>query len=176
MRGSLGTDNHGQLGRPVPDDRARQRGGGAGHDVRVVTTTAYCELVEGEGLAFAAAGPRFGPEEFAADPAILDGRLSGYVGFLHLFQTVVFPNLISWVDELRTALADADLPVSHPTVLETPIAAELTGARGLAHVLGTGAYRSAPRRSRPHSSANAGLTALDAVEQLLGMTPARAAD
>jgi UDP:flavonoid glycosyltransferase YjiC (YdhE family) len=100
-----------------------------GHDVRVVTTCAYAPLVEGESLAFAAAGPRFGPEEFAADPAILDGRLGGYAGFLHLFRTVVFPNLVSWIDELRSALAEADLLISHPTVLAAPIAAELTGIR-----------------------------------------------
>jgi rhamnosyltransferase subunit B len=98
-----------------------------GHDVRVVTTSAYAALLEAEGLALAAAGPRFGPEEFAADPAILSGRRGGYAGFLHLFQTVVFPNLMSWVDDLRRALADADLLISHPTVLAAPIAAELTG-------------------------------------------------
>ena len=31
-----------------------------GHDVRVVTTSAYATLLKGEGLALAAAGPRFG--------------------------------------------------------------------------------------------------------------------
>jgi rhamnosyltransferase subunit B len=100
-----------------------------GHAVRIVTTGAYRSLVEEEGVSFAAAGPWFGPEEFAGDPAILDGRQGGYAGFLHLFRTVVFPNLISWVDDLRGALAGADLLVSHPTVLASPIAAELTGTR-----------------------------------------------
>lgn len=104
-------------------------GAARGHHVRVVTSSAYAGLVEGEGVDFAAAGPRFGPDEFAADPAILDGRLGGYAGFLHLFCTVVFPNLISWIDELCEALADADLLISHPTVLASPIAAELTGTR-----------------------------------------------
>lgn len=70
-----------------------------GHAVQIATTGAYASLVEDEGLPFAPAGPRFGPEEFAADPAILDGRLGGYAGFLHLFRTVVFPNLISWVED-----------------------------------------------------------------------------
>ena len=100
-----------------------------GHAVRVASTSAYASLVEAEGLAFITAGPRFGPEEFAADPAILDGRLGGYAGFLHLFRTVVFPNLIDWVEDIRGSLADADLLVSHPTVLASPIAAELTRTR-----------------------------------------------
>jgi UDP:flavonoid glycosyltransferase YjiC (YdhE family) len=97
-----------------------------GHVVRVATTSAYASLVEDEGLEFVATGPRFGPEEFAADPAILDGRQGGYAGFLHLFRTVVFPNLNSWVADLRGSLDDADVLVSHPTVLAGPIAAELT--------------------------------------------------
>lgn len=100
-----------------------------GHTVRLATTSAYASLVEDEGLQFVPAGPRFGPDEFAADPAILDGRQGGYAGFLHLFRTVVFPNLISWVQDLRGAIEDADLLVSHPTVLASPIAAELTETR-----------------------------------------------
>lgn len=100
-----------------------------GHGVRLATTSAYASLVEDEGLRFVPVGPRFGPEEFAADPAILDGRQGGYAGFLHLFRTVVFPNLISWVEDLRDALENADLLVSHPTVLASPIAAELTRTR-----------------------------------------------
>lgn len=100
-----------------------------GHAVRVAASSAYGSLVEDEGLGFVAVGPRYGPEEFAADPAILDGRRGGYAGFLHLFRTVVFPNLISWVEDLRGALEGADLLVSHPTLLATPIAAELTGTR-----------------------------------------------
>jgi len=100
-----------------------------GHAVRVATTSAYASFVKDEGLPFVPAGPRFGPEEFAADPAILDGRQGGYAGFLHLFRTVVFPNLISWVEDLRRSLEGADLLVSHPTVLASPIAAELAGAR-----------------------------------------------
>lgn len=99
---------------------------GRGHTVRIATTSAYGSLVEDEGLGFVSAGPRFGPEEFAADPGILDGRQGGYAGFLHLFRTVVFPNLGSWVQDLRDSLEDADLLVSHPTVLAAPIAAELT--------------------------------------------------
>ena len=63
-----------------------------GHAVRLATTSAYASLVEDEGLRFVPAGPRFRPDEFAADPAILDGRQRGYAGFLHLFRTVVFPN------------------------------------------------------------------------------------
>jgi rhamnosyltransferase subunit B len=100
-----------------------------GHAVRLATTSAYAPLVESEGLPFVEAGPRFGPEEFAADPAILGGRQGGYVGFLHLFRTVVFPNLAAWVEDLRGSLEGADLLVSHPTVLASPIAAELTGTR-----------------------------------------------
>jgi rhamnosyltransferase subunit B len=98
-----------------------------GHGVRLATSSSYASLVEEEGLPFVATGPRFGPEEFAADPAILDGRQGGYAGFLHLYRTVVFPNLISWVEELRASLEDADLLISHPAVLASPIAAELTG-------------------------------------------------
>jgi len=100
-----------------------------GHVVRLATTSAYASLVEDEGLRLVPVGPRFGPDEFASDPAILDGRQGGYAGFLHLFRTVVFPNLISWVEDLRSALGDADLLVSHPTLLAGPIAAELTGTR-----------------------------------------------
>jgi UDP:flavonoid glycosyltransferase YjiC (YdhE family) len=102
-----------------------------GHAVRVAATSAYASLVEDEGVPFVPAGPRFGPEEFARDTAILDGRQGGYAGFLHLFRTVVFPNLTGWVDDLRGALAGADLLVTHPTVLASPIAAELTQTRWL---------------------------------------------
>jgi rhamnosyltransferase subunit B len=98
-----------------------------GHDVSLAATPAYRDLAEAEGVPFVPVGPRFGPEEFAADPAIFDGRLGGFAGFLHLFRTVVFPNLPAWVDALRDAAAGVDLLVSHPTVLATPIAAELEG-------------------------------------------------
>src|SRR5690242_12694967 len=100
-----------------------------GHRVGIATTPAYASLVDGEGLPFTEAGPRFGPEEFAADPKILDGRLGGYAGFLHLFRTVVFPNLVSWVDHLRGSLAGADLLVPQPALLAGPIAAQLAATR-----------------------------------------------
>jgi UDP:flavonoid glycosyltransferase YjiC (YdhE family) len=96
-----------------------------GHEVSLAATPAYRELVEAEGVRFVPVGPRFGPEEFAADPAILDGRMGGFAGFRHLFRTVVFPNLRAWVEDLRAAVAGVDLLVSHPAVLATPIAAEL---------------------------------------------------
>ena len=100
-----------------------------GHTVSIAATPAYSELIEAEGVAAAPVGPRFGPEEFAADPGILDGRQGGFAGFLHLFRSVVFPHLVGWVDDLRGAIAGADLLLSHPTVLATPIAAELAGLR-----------------------------------------------
>jgi rhamnosyltransferase subunit B len=98
-----------------------------GHRVRLAASSAYASLIQAEDLGFVAVGPRFGPDEFAADPAIFDGRMGGYVGFLHVFRTVVFPNLVPWVDDLRGAIAGADVLVSHPAVLASPIAAELTG-------------------------------------------------
>jgi UDP:flavonoid glycosyltransferase YjiC (YdhE family) len=98
-----------------------------GHTVTVAATPAYAELLEADRLSVAPVGPRFGPEEFAADPAILDGRMGGFAGFLHLFRTVVFPNLSEWVEELRGTLAGADLLVTHPALLAAPIAAELAG-------------------------------------------------
>lgn len=119
----------GSLGDLFPAVGLAKAAAARGHGVRIATTSAYQSLVEGEGLPFAATGPRFGPEEFAADPAILDGRMGGYAGFLHLFRTVVFPNLVSWVADLRSSLAGADLLVSHPAVLAAPIAAELAGTR-----------------------------------------------
>lgn len=98
-----------------------------GHDVVIAATESYRPLIEAEGVTAVATGPRFGPAEFAADPAILDGRQGGFAGFLHLFQTQVFPNLDTWVGELRQALAGADLLVTHPTLLPAPIAAEASG-------------------------------------------------
>ncbi len=98
-----------------------------GHTVTIAATPAYAELLEAEQLSVASVGPRFGPEEFAADPAIRDGRMGGFAGFLHLFRSVVFPNLSEWVEELRGTLAGADLLITHPTLVAAPIAAELAG-------------------------------------------------
>ena len=116
----------GSWGDPFPTIGLAKAMAERGHAVRLATTSAYASLVEEEAVPFVSAGPRFGPAEFAADPAILDGRQGGYAGFLHLFRTVVFPNLTSWVEDLRGSLEDADLLISHPTVLASPIAAELT--------------------------------------------------
>jgi hypothetical protein len=126
-----------------------------GHAVRLATTSAYGSLVEDEGLRFVPVGPRYGPEEFAADPAILDGRPGGYAGFLQLFRTVVFPNLISWVEDLRGALAGADLLVSHPTVLASPIAGHIRGSVRPAHADRT----HMPRRYPPWRDRNHGWAA-----------------
>jgi UDP:flavonoid glycosyltransferase YjiC (YdhE family) len=98
-----------------------------GHSVTVAATPAYAGLLEAERLPVAHVGPRFGPEEFAADPAILDGRRGGFAGFLHVFRTYVFPNLREWVEDLRRTLDGADLLVAHPAVAAAPIAAELAG-------------------------------------------------
>jgi rhamnosyltransferase subunit B len=100
-----------------------------GHTVSIATTPAYTAMIEAEQVTAVPVGPRFGPKEFAADPAILDGRQGGFAGFLHLFRSVVFPNLVEWVDGLRQEVAGADLLLSHPTVLASPIAAELTDTR-----------------------------------------------
>jgi UDP:flavonoid glycosyltransferase YjiC (YdhE family) len=134
-----------------------------GHTVCVATTPAYGESLRAEGVAAAPVGPRFGPDEFAADPAILDGRMGGFAGFLHLFRTVVFPNLSGWVEDLRRALDGADLLVSHPAVIAAPVAAELAGTPWLTFSVFPGLVPSAhtlpsPTRARlPGGPAGAAL-------------------
>ena len=101
----------------------------AGYSVTIAASPAEQSLVEGEGLKFAPIGPTIGFSSYAADPKILDGRLGGYVGFLHLFRTVIFPNLARFVDDLASAVRSADVVFAHSALIAAPIAAEATGIR-----------------------------------------------
>jgi rhamnosyltransferase subunit B len=101
----------------------------AGHTVTIAASPSEQTLIEDEGLAFAPMGPAVGFADYAADPKILDGRLGGYVGFLHLFRTLIFPNLARYVDDLVSASKSADVLLAHPALIAAPIAAEATGIR-----------------------------------------------
>lgn len=102
----------------------------AGHGVRVAASPPFRELIENEGLVFAAIGPPLGFVEYAADPKILSGRLGGFAGFSHLFRRFIFPNLDRYVADLTESIrGTTDLLLAHPALIAAPIAAEAARVR-----------------------------------------------
>lgn len=109
---------------PVASELARR-----GHGVSFCANPSFRETVESAGFAFRGLGPRFGSEEYAAHPEILASGRGGLEGLRHLMQHFVLPALPEAVTDLQAAAKDADLVLTHPAALSTPIAAELIGFR-----------------------------------------------
>ena len=64
-----------------------------------------------------------------ANPEILDPRRGGLVGLEALMRKFLLPHLPRVVQDLRAASEGADLLLTHPAQLASPIVAELTGIR-----------------------------------------------
>jgi UDP:flavonoid glycosyltransferase YjiC (YdhE family) len=102
---------------------------GHGHSVSVAATLAAQELVEAEGLQFWPTGPRLGFEEYSRHPEILDSRFGGLMGLRNLLRLFAFPRLEQTFRDLEKACEGADLLVTHPVQLASPMVAEASGIR-----------------------------------------------
>lgn len=109
---------------PVASELSRR-----GHHVSFCANPAFRATLEAERFVFHGLGPGFGSEEYAAHPEILASGAGGLEGLRHLMEHFVLPALPRAVSDLCTAAAEADLVLTHPAALSTPIAAELTGFR-----------------------------------------------
>src|SRR6187402_106584 len=81
-----------------------------GHDVVVATSAFYRPDVERAGVGFHAVRPDVDPDDTTAIARIMDAR----TGTEFLFRDVLMPALGDAAADLRPAIADADLVVSHP--------------------------------------------------------------
>jgi len=109
---------------PVASELARR-----GHEVSFCANPSFRETIEAAGFVFRGLGPRFGSEEYASHPQILASGTGGLEGLRHLMEHFVLPALPSAVEDLCDATQEADLVLTHPAALATPIAAERIGFR-----------------------------------------------
>ena len=105
----------------------RQRG----HDVSFAANPWFREPIVADGFAFRPIGPHLGPTEYAAHPEIFSSALGGFAGVRALMRHFVLPHLEAVVRELRDAARGADLLLTHPAQLATPMVAELENLRWL---------------------------------------------
>lgn len=85
-----------------------------GHDIRIAASPAWESIVVEAGLRFAPVGRRIGFEEFARHPEIFRRVPFGLRAALRRF---LFDQIDLVTDDLRPAIAGADLVVTHPAQL-----------------------------------------------------------
>jgi UDP:flavonoid glycosyltransferase YjiC (YdhE family) len=91
-----------------------------GHAPVVATTSLYRDNVECEGLEFAAVGPDADPTDRALIARLMDPVKGSEV----IIRELLLPKLEQSYEELRSAVAGADLLVTHPITYAAPIVAE----------------------------------------------------
>jgi rhamnosyltransferase subunit B len=91
-----------------------------GHAPVVATTSLYRDNVEREGLEFAAVGPDADPTDRALIARLMDPVKGSEV----IIRELLLPKLEQSYEELRSAVAGADLLVTHPITYAAPIVAE----------------------------------------------------
>jgi UDP:flavonoid glycosyltransferase YjiC (YdhE family) len=94
-----------------------------GHRPVIATNPGYRELVEREGIEFADAGPPIDPNAPNAAELferVMDARKGSEV----IVRELLMPQLRQTYEELRSAVAGADLLVTHPITFAAPLVAE----------------------------------------------------
>jgi UDP:flavonoid glycosyltransferase YjiC (YdhE family) len=99
-----------------------------GHEVRLAASPASEDVVVGAGVPFAGVGRRFGFEELRRHPELL--RRVPF-GLRHALGRLVFDQIDELTDDLRDAMAGADLVVTHPAQVAAQNVAEHLGVRRL---------------------------------------------
>ena len=102
-----------------------------GHEAIVATSPMYRQDVERAGVGFHPVRPDIDPHDKAVLARIMDARH----GTEFLFTKVLMPALQDAAADLRPAIADADLVVSHPATFAVPVLAEQLGTRWASMVL-----------------------------------------
>ena len=110
-----------------------------GHAVTLATLPAYRTEVEREGLTFLPVGPDLDPGDRMLAARIMEARR----GTEFLFRHVLMPGVARAYDDLRAAVADADLVVSHPVTFALPVLCEELGRPWASYVLAPMSFFSA---------------------------------
>lgn len=103
-----------------------------GHDVVMAAPGYYRGAIEAQGLSFHAVGPDADPD---VDRALIEKVLHPTRGPEAIYREILVPALRTSFDELYAAAHGADLLVSHPASLASPLVAEATGIRWRSTVL-----------------------------------------
>jgi UDP:flavonoid glycosyltransferase YjiC (YdhE family) len=105
-----------------------------GHSPVIATNLGYRDIVEREGIEFAQAGPTIDPD--AADASELFERaMDSSKGSEYIVRELLMPELEQTYEELRHAIAGADLLLTHPITYAGPLAAERARVPWLSTVL-----------------------------------------
>jgi len=91
-----------------------------GHHATVATCPMYRDDVEGEGLAFQPVRPDVDPNNRELVARIMDAQR----GTEFIFRDLLMPALQDAAADLRPAIAQADLVISHPVTFAVPVLAE----------------------------------------------------
>lgn len=94
-----------------------------GHDVMVATSPMYRDDVEREGLAFQPVRPDVDPNNRELVARIMDAQR----GTEFIVKDLLMPALQDAAADLRPAIAQADLVISHPVTFAVPVLAEALG-------------------------------------------------
>ncbi|AMY08609.1 Oleandomycin glycosyltransferase [Luteitalea pratensis] len=102
-----------------------------GHDVVVATSPLYRPDVERAGVGFHAVRPDIDP----GDSAFIARVMDAHRGTEFLFRQVLMPALGAAAADLRPAVAQAELVISHPATFAVPVLAEELGTMWASMVL-----------------------------------------
>ena len=94
-----------------------------GHTPVVATAATYREIVLAAGLEHRPVAPDIGP--LVEDPEVARRANDPRWGSRYVVREILMPHLRESFDDLATAVADADLLVSHPLTYAAPLVAEI---------------------------------------------------
>jgi UDP:flavonoid glycosyltransferase YjiC (YdhE family) len=102
-----------------------------GHDAVVATSPMYRDDVARAGVGFHPVRPDIDPDDATLIARVMDARR----GTEFMFTQMLMPALQDAADDLRPAIAEADLVISHPATFAVPVLAEHLGTRWASMVL-----------------------------------------
>ncbi len=100
---------------------------GRGHDVLLATQKSYGCRIEAHGIGFHAVGPDIA--ELGDESALMARVMHPRKGPAFIIRDMLIPRLRRTFDELSSAVAGADLLVSHPLTIAAPLVAQLNEKR-----------------------------------------------
>lgn len=101
-----------------------------GYQAVIATSEIYASRVRAEGIEFYPLGPNL-----SFDKEVIERAMDSYNGARYIHFELVLPHLKNTYHELTKVVQGADLLISHPLCLASPLVAEKTGIRWVSSIL-----------------------------------------